>query len=460
MYIIEVYISLKNMANIKYILLFFAGLLIACKDDPVGPEKTAYPEFHSITPYEAYYGDTITITGKNFGKMTDSNNIHIIGLHSTKISPITWQNDKIQFINPIQPTTGDISLGISFWIGDSSISTNSQINLFSAILPPVIDSLSKFTSAIGHEVTVYGKNFGNYSDSLQVIFGTKIIKELSVKLQNKITFAIPDNSISGKIQVQRRYKLSNETSLKIIQSPKINSISNDFGISGDLIELYGENFGDLQSNAKVFFGDLPAEIIIFSSQVITVKVPNIPNCTNIRVEVEKVPSNEIYFKTANCLTLADMQKFHHLRMEEYVNGNLSREYFDTLKPAENDAFTFISSHKFDYDEQSYSIIMKFDEKTMSMQKSEIVFSYFHVDWSHIQTKTTNGYIFRIYNNIPLANNFGDSLFYIFDNTKGTSYYFREHIKWQNTKEGTSGEYDNNGEYSISAMPEYRISLLP
>lgn len=137
-----------------------------------------------------------------------------------------------------------------------------------------IQGFSPSSGKIGQLVTITGTNFGIYSKSASVIFGSVVAEIVSIE-DTKMVVKVPDGT-SGPLTIRVwTNTIVTEGSFTILPSAKLTGFSPSIGIEGTLIKIDGANFGTNPSAISVRFNDgtLPAEIVNLTNSQITVKAP-------------------------------------------------------------------------------------------------------------------------------------------------------------------------------------------
>lgn len=453
---IEFYLSYKDQIT-KFDGKLFLKLK-SYKSNELSYTFIKEPWISNLYPSDAYFGDTVTITGKNFGPLTDSSKIILNSISTKTIKPLSWSNEKIQFINPFEAITSDLSVGIEIWIGNSRVTNMYDFYIYNSIVLSKLTSLSRTVSSANSIITLTGENFGTSKEFLKLMLGSLEISSFKLISKTQIDLTIPDNAKTGKLVLLRRGRASNSLDLKIINNPFITGLDKNLGMPGDLVQINGNYFGEIQNNTKVFFEDKTAEITSFSNSQITVKVPDIINCSEVRVEVEGVKSNEVLFKTPDCISINGDFAYKVISLEEYSNGGFSKGFVDTLKLVKTGTERYQCSHLFEGMPQPMTVTIYFDNSTLRFNKIYVSDGYQYVDWSPIQATSRLGALTRIYANVSLFSKNNDSLTYICDFNQGIENSFYEQVTWQNFKYNSSGSYTNSGNNPIDKMPTYKISL--
>ncbi|MDR2479848.1 MAG: IPT/TIG domain-containing protein [Treponema sp.] len=186
------------------------------------------PEIHSIYPKIGRMGETLTITGENFGKTRDESYITIGGAPPTGSSYISWQNNLVSFT---VPEFGEAGLVYVYVRGKRS---NGVLFSNAASLPrppagdnqglePRIVSITPPAAPIGSLITIAGNNFGNshgqsgvffpwIAESLSPVPEGAMSEEFSAVSENEfgyeswnereIRLRVPDGAVSGNIEVR------------------------------------------------------------------------------------------------------------------------------------------------------------------------------------------------------------------------------------------------------------------
>ena len=220
--------------------------------------------------------------------------------------------------------SGLILAGIIFF----SLSTIHQNNII-AVTPQI--------TVPGEEITVTGKNFGYQSINSWIMIGNNKIKsDRCIEwTDTKIVFKAPDDLYEDIMYVVAKNKRGNTFFLvnkeifpnrsKIAANenhPSIDSLDRNSGNVGDIISIYGKNFGHTRNNSIVLFTgtDNPAfsqtsasksivtgaecneadfDYDFWSDRELRIRVPDAANSGNIIVITETGMSNPMPFQLKN-----------------------------------------------------------------------------------------------------------------------------------------------------------------
>lgn len=150
----------------------------------------------------------------------------------------------------------------------------------------------------GYQITIKGSNFGDVKKAVTVYFNgiaTSQDNIISVADQ-QIVVSVPQNASSGKITVKVwQFTKDVPGDFTFIPGGEITVTSPTFGLEGSLVTILGKNFGTTQSDIKVTFGGVNAEVVSVSNTKIEVKVPKGGITGLIKVYVGLQEIQGIYF---------------------------------------------------------------------------------------------------------------------------------------------------------------------
>lgn len=151
--------------------------------------------------------------------------------------------------------------------------------------PPVISSYSPTEGYFGDTLSISGENL---SYSTEISFGPKPATIVSAsETEIKVIIPLITNSVSNVITLTtggETYNLSPEFTFR---TAEIDSYSPSSGLIGDLITITGSGFtsGSYYFLNHVFFGDIEANIISYTSTELIVGVPSAISSTNPSIRV-------------------------------------------------------------------------------------------------------------------------------------------------------------------------------
>lgn len=142
--------------------------------------KMKNPQIVSVNPSNVVFGDTITITGKNFARSNLANSAFVNGVKATIISS---SYNAVKAIIPAVNTPLEVSV---------SNLTNLKSNVYPiGFLEPTISKLNVDKGFIGDQVEIHGKNFGYIKDGLKIKVDSLFATIISFS-KELITIKIPE----------------------------------------------------------------------------------------------------------------------------------------------------------------------------------------------------------------------------------------------------------------------------
>ena len=225
----------RKIRSIGFIILLVLAnsILVGCSKNPKNDpsdngnpdqtEQTTKPKISSVDHATASAGDTIMITGSNFGKNQSvvsvsfgDKNAKVISVSDTKIKVIVPSKGEKDWTYIVVKISDKISEPYIFTYkpGDNSSS-------------PKIDSLSLGAAAAGSNIQILGSGFGNDKDSVQVTFGGSPATINSLTDQ-KIIVKVPlyQNKKHVLVMVKVFNKESNKVFFYYKKVPYNNPVSN------------------------------------------------------------------------------------------------------------------------------------------------------------------------------------------------------------------------------------------
>jgi hypothetical protein len=158
---------------------------------------------------------------------------------------------------------------------------------------PAITSLNPTSGRVGTSVTITGTNFGSSIGSV-TFNGTAVTGGISWT-PTRIDVSVPNGATTGNVVVTAGGLSSNGVSFTVIPGPAITNLNPTTGSVGTSVEISGASFGTPQGSSTVTFNGTVASPTLWSSNLITVPVPNGATTGNVVVTVVGVPSNAVNF---------------------------------------------------------------------------------------------------------------------------------------------------------------------
>jgi uncharacterized protein (TIGR02145 family) len=238
------------------------------------------PVITSIKPTSGKTGDTITITGSNFG--TSPGTVSFTGSDASLYTE--WIDTEIKVKIPRYASNGKLSVTVG---GQNS-------NEIDFMVIPQITGITPSATFSGEEITISGSGFGGDQGTSFVSFNGIKATKYSNWSTSEIKVTVPNGVITGKLSVTVENQKSNEFDFSI--KPNITSINPTSANIGDEIIITGSGFGGQQSNSIVSInGTNITEYTSWSDSEIKIKIPVGAVSGKLSVTVGGVKSNEVDF---------------------------------------------------------------------------------------------------------------------------------------------------------------------
>jgi|GEM_PF-1210249 len=218
------------------------------------------PTITSISPTTARAGDSITITGTNFGSTQGTGQVWL----GSKLagSYVSWTNTQI-----VATVASGATSGVA-QVKQSGVWGN-QIAL--TVITPVISSVSPTTARAGDSITITGTGFGSTQGSGQVWLGSKLAGSITSWSDTSIVATVASGSVTGTAQVQQGGVWNNYGTFTVI-TPVLSSISPTSGPVGTQVTFTGTGFGTTQGSGKVWLANKYATVVSWSDTQVVATV--------------------------------------------------------------------------------------------------------------------------------------------------------------------------------------------
>ena len=218
------------------------------------------PSISSISPSTARSGDSITITGTNFGSTQGSGQVWL----GSKLagSYVSWSNTQIVATVASGATSGTAQVKESGVWGNTVALT---------VITPVITSVSPTTARAGDSITITGTGFGSSQGSGSVWLGSKLAGSYVSWSDTQIVATVASGSVTGTAQVQQGGVWANYGTFTVI-TPVLSSISPTSGPVGTQVTFTGTGFGTTQGSGKVWLANKYATIVSWSDTQVVATV--------------------------------------------------------------------------------------------------------------------------------------------------------------------------------------------
>lgn len=257
----------------------------SCGDEPTDGNEDKL-EFTSLQPAIAWHGDTITITGKNFGTLANDITILFDTVSFITIKPVSVSNNIVRAIIPV--ATKERVYRVTLGKKKKTIAAGSIIIAYNM----AITSVSPTRAWRGDTIVITGRKFDSTVADISILLDSLTLKPISVKNDN-IRFIVPQTIVARLYTVVVRKKNESATAAHqiIMSNPKQMSITTVQPLKAwryDTIAITGSNFGTTKTDIIVLFDSLVATPVSVSDDIIKVLVPKEVIAKSYVITVRKV----------------------------------------------------------------------------------------------------------------------------------------------------------------------------
>jgi hypothetical protein len=221
------------------------------------------PNISSLSPTSGPIGQSVTVTGTNFGASQGTSTITFNG---TLAAPTTWSNVSIVVPVPIGATTGNVVVRVG--------TVNSNNRLFTVLPAPTISNLSTTNGMPGTAVTITGTNFGATKGSSTVKFNGTTAATTTWNATT-ISATVPSGATSGPVVVTVNNVPSNGVSftvpmlLSIVVSPSAASFPLNSKQQYMAIGSYSDGIGRDVTAVATWSSTAPAVAAVGATGLVT-----------------------------------------------------------------------------------------------------------------------------------------------------------------------------------------------
>lgn len=234
-------------------------------------------------------------------------------------------------------------------VGNDDVERIRDILLLKAVPPPTIISINPASGREGEQITIDGAGFDPIPSNNLVTFGG-VQATVITATTTRLTVIVPVGATGGNVIVTVAGQSSNAVNFNLLteSGPVISSISPDMGVIRQEVVIEGLEFGAVQGNSTVLFGNVVAEvedIIFWSDTKIISKVPEGSSTGEVKVTVAGKVSNGILF-TIVIIEVTEFQPEDIVEDPEsgasYVRNTIILDFEDNI--SEQDISNFLSTN--------------------------------------------------------------------------------------------------------------------
>ncbi len=232
-------------------------------------------------------GMPVTIKGSGFaGAQTANNLVKFSGAGIAETDIIKWSDTEIIARIPSYAAAGPGSISIS----SSGVASNSV-----AFEVTHINSVNPVQGTAGTQLIVYGTGFGAARGSNNVVFNSVNATSIVSWVNDKITVAVPANSVSGSLEVVISGVRSNSKTVSIIS---VNSLSAARGAVNTQISVNGTGFGGTKGANKILINDIEMPVAggLWTDGMVRVTIPETAVSGPIKAVINDFETNTIPFE--------------------------------------------------------------------------------------------------------------------------------------------------------------------
>ncbi|WP_181885031.1 DUF7619 domain-containing protein [Pontibacter diazotrophicus] len=222
----------------------------------------ATPAIAAFEPAAGKFGTEVTITGKRFAPNAIDNKVYLNGKAATVVSAT---DSELRVLVPAGATTGAMKV-----VTPNGGATATEP--FEVYQPPVLSGFSPAEGMVGQKVTLQGQHL--QSELIEAIqlgnFDCEVINHSGYS----ITVQVPAGATTGTFEISTKGGEAVSTpSFVVWYRPTISSLSKESDIVGAFITITGENFAADKARNKVLFGQIEAQVLEATPQLLVVRVP-------------------------------------------------------------------------------------------------------------------------------------------------------------------------------------------
>jgi hypothetical protein len=244
------------------------------------------PQIASLAPNIGGSGNTVTITGTNFGATSATGQVAFIA--GGVWTPSSWSNTQIVATVPSGGSTGGV------WV-----SVNSQgSNLANYTVPNhVISSVSPTNGPVTTQVTVNGTGFGASQGSSVLTFNGQPPASISSWSNTQIVATVPDTATTGPVKLTVDDVPGNINVIFTVPAARITGLTPLGGPVGTQFTVTGTGFQANQRDSVVTINGTQPTVVSWSNTEIVANVAAGNSTGPVEVTVNAVPSTSSVYNT-------------------------------------------------------------------------------------------------------------------------------------------------------------------
>jgi hypothetical protein len=216
------------------------------------------PGIDSVSSDYALVGDTITVTGSDFGSMPG-----MLTVGGVAVTPSNWSDTEVVFDVPENVESGYVGV-----TRDGMTSNGRWLTV-----APLVTGLSSWWAAPGSDVTISGQGFGDVQGDNWACLNGASLPVVSWS-DTEIVVTVPQDAATGLVGVVRApWATSNGRELVVTTPATIDSLDRSYVLPGEQVTISGSDFGELVATSEVRIGDLVCDVLSWTDTEIVVTAP-------------------------------------------------------------------------------------------------------------------------------------------------------------------------------------------
>ena len=288
------------------------------------------PDIDGFSPDIVRWGDTVTVTGKNFSWTNYLNKVYVGDVVISNF--VSTSDTLLKFVIPSELFTKDNAIAVEV-TGNRTNYTGKTLTF----IQPEIESIMPASAFWGDTVTVSIRNIlavtGTYNFSL--FLGTLKINPVINTTGGKYTFVVPDNleTVSNHLKISAYTHILEAATPFTLLPPLIDSISPVSGNWSTVLTLYGR-FNKTLTGTVVTFGTLLGTVQSVSRDSVKVKVPftlaaALNDITYKYKTITSPPGPQFILEAPVISTVSPMEGFAGDIVT--ITGKNFKQYYTTIK---------------------------------------------------------------------------------------------------------------------------------
>jgi len=249
------------------------------------------PNIGSVQPTSGSEGDTVTISGINFGSTQGNSTVSFGGVQATTVGP--WSDTQITAAVSTGTATGPVSITVNGLQSNQNVIFTINANI-SGINPSSGSVLSQFQ--------ITGSGFGA-TQGLSTVTFNGLPSPVLTWSSTEITALVPAGATTGNVVLTIGGISTNGPSFTVTAAPtptipSITGISPASGGAGTQVTINGSGFGAVQASGSVLLGTALGTVVSWSDTQVVAVVNSGSTTGVVQIQQAGYSSNAVSFTVA------------------------------------------------------------------------------------------------------------------------------------------------------------------